>query len=55
MYLSHIRKENFGNFSALDFALIGDAVIVGENRVDKSNLLHALCLILEPTLADIAR
>ena len=55
MYLSRIRIENFRNFSELDFALAGNVVVVGENRVGKSNLLHALRLILDPTLPDSAR
>ena len=55
MYLSRIRIENFRNFSALDFALTGNVVVVGENRVGKSNLLHALRLIFDPTLPDSAR
>ena len=55
MYLSRIRIENFRNFAALDFALAGNVVVVGENRVGKSNLLYALRLILDPTLPDSAR
>ena len=55
MYLSRIRIQNFRNFSALDVALAGNVVVVGENRVGKSNLLHALRLIIDPTLPDSAR
>ncbi len=32
-----------------------NAVIVGENKIGKSNLLHALRLVLDPTLPDTAR
>lgn len=55
MHLSKIRIENFRNFSELDVDLAGNVVIVGENRVGKSNLLHALRLIFDPSLPDSAR
>ncbi len=55
MHLSRIRVENFRNFKELDVALGGNIVIVGENRVGKSNLLFALRLIFDPSLPDGAR
>ncbi|TIV60514.1 AAA family ATPase [Mesorhizobium sp.] len=55
MYISRIVIRNFRNFSALDAALSGNVVIVGENRVGKSNLLYALRLIFDPTLPDSSR
>ncbi|MCH4814045.1 ATP-dependent nuclease [Vreelandella neptunia] len=55
MYLSRIKIENFRNFSDLDVALDGNIVVVGENRVGKSNLLYAIRLIFDPTLPDSAR
>lgn len=55
MYLSRIRIANFRNFSELDVQLAGNVVVVGENRVGKSNLLYALRLILDSTLPDSAR
>jgi putative ATP-dependent endonuclease of OLD family len=55
MELSRISISNFRNFSALDISLAGSVVVVGENRVGKSNLLYALRLLLDPTLADSAR
>ena len=55
MYLSRIRISNFRNFSELDVSLGGNVVVVGENRVGKTNLLYALRLIFDPTLADSAR
>jgi putative ATP-dependent endonuclease of OLD family len=55
MYLSRVRIENFRNFKLLDVELAGDLVVVGENRVGKSNLLYALRLIVDPTLPDSAR
>ena len=55
MILSRIKIENFRNFSLLDVELAGNVVVVGENRVGKSNLLYALRLIFDPTLPDSAR
>jgi len=53
--ISRIQIDNFRNFHHLDVALAGNAVIVGENKIGKSNLLHALRLILDPSLPDTAR
>lgn len=55
MHLSRVRIENFRNFSLLDVQLSGNVVVVGENRVGKSNLLYALRLILDASLPDAAR
>jgi putative ATP-dependent endonuclease of OLD family len=55
MRLSRIRVENFRNFSSLDIAVSGNVVVVGENRVGKSNFLYALRLLLDPTLPDSSR
>jgi putative ATP-dependent endonuclease of OLD family len=55
MELSRITISNFRNFSTLDVALAGNVVVVGENRVGKSNLLYALRLLLDPGLPDSAR
>lgn len=55
MHLSRIKIENFRNFSLLDVELAGNVVVVGENRVGKSNLLYALRLVLDPALPDSAR
>ena len=40
---------------ALDHDEPGHAVIVGENKVGKSNLLHPLRLVLDPRLLDYER
>lgn len=55
MHLSRIKIENFRNFADLDVKLAGNLVVVGENRVGKSNLLHALRLIFDPSLPENAR
>ena len=55
MHLSRIRISNFRNFSELDVELRGNVVVVGENRVGKSNLLYALRLIFDPSLPDSSR
>lgn len=47
--------QNFRNFKLLDVALAGNIVVVGENRVGKTNLIHALRLIFDPSLPDSAR
>jgi putative ATP-dependent endonuclease of the OLD family len=55
MKLTRIYVENFRNFRQIDIDVDGNLVIVGENRVGKSNLLHALRLIFDPSLPDSAR
>ncbi len=55
MRISRIVIKNFRNFADLDVSLAENAVIVGENKIGKSNLLHALRLILDPSLPDSAR
>ena len=55
MYLSRVAISNFRNFSELDVPLSGNVVVVGENRVGKTNLLHALRLIFDASLPDSAR
>ena len=51
MRLSRIQIENFRNIAELD----GSVVVVGENRVGKSNFVHALRLIFDASLPDSAR
>lgn len=55
MRLSHLTIKNFRNFHDLDVDLGTDLVVVGENKVGKTNLLHALRLLLDPSLPDSAR
>jgi putative ATP-dependent endonuclease of OLD family len=53
--LSRIVIKNFRNFRSLDVRLGQHAVVLGENKVGKTNLLFALRLILDPSLPDSAR
>lgn len=55
MWLSRISIKNFRNFKDLDVSLGNHAVILGENKIGKTNLLFALRLILDPTLPDSMR
>ncbi|WP_233207458.1 AAA family ATPase [Pantoea sp. ICBG 1758] len=55
MYLSNLRIRNFRNFETIDIPLRGNIVLLGENRVGKSNMLFAIRLVIDPTLPDSAR
>lgn len=56
LHISRIRIRNFRNFADCEIdPFPAPAVIVGENGVGKSNLLHALRLVLDPDLPDSAR
>lgn len=56
LHISRLRIKNFRNFSDCEIEPFPTpAVIVGENGVGKSNLLHALRLVLDPDLPDSAR
>ncbi len=55
MRLTRIKIKNFRNFKNLNVRLGEHAVILGENKVGKTNLLFALRLLLDPSLPDSAR
>ena len=55
MRISRLEVHNFRNFKNLELSLSDHAVIVGENKVGKSNLVHALRLVLDPSLPDSSR
>ena len=56
MRISRVLVQNFRNFVHLEIdPFPASAVIVGENGIGKSNLLHALRLVLDPDLPDSAR
>jgi putative ATP-dependent endonuclease of the OLD family len=50
--ISRVKISNFANFSGLDVQTSDNIVIVGENKVGKSNLIRALQLILDPGLSE---
>ena len=52
MRISKIRINNFANFSEFEIETGDNLVVVGENKVGKSNLIFALQLILDPGLAE---
>ena len=55
MHLSRVKISNFRNFAAVDAELTGDVVMVGANRIGKSNFIFAIRLVLDASLPDSAR
>jgi putative ATP-dependent endonuclease of the OLD family len=55
MRISRIQINNFRNFRHCDLNLGEHAVIVGENKIGKSNLVYALRLVLDPRMSDAER
>ncbi|MNF68468.1 AAA family ATPase [Pseudomonas sp. MM213] len=55
MRLANLSIRNFRNFATIDIPLAGNVVLLGENRVGKSNLLFAIRLVFDPTLPDSLR
>lgn len=55
MKIDRIQIKNFRNFKDLDVKVGAQVVIVGENKVGKTNLLYALRLVLDPSLPETAR
>lgn len=53
--MSRVVIKNFRNFKHLDVALGKHVVLLGENKVGKTNFLYALRLLLDPTLPEAAR
>ena len=52
MRVSRVSITNFANFSDLDVQIGDSIVVVGENKVGKSNFVRALQLILDPSLSE---
>src|SRR5687767_12009057 len=50
MRISHLSIRNFRNLKEINIPLARGTVVVGENRSGKSNLIHAVRLVLDPTL-----
>lgn len=55
MRIHYVRIENFRNFKFCEVYLGQNIVLVGENKAGKSNFLHALRFILDPTMSDSER
>ena len=55
MHLKNLIIKNFRNFELIDIPLSSNVVLLGENRVGKSNLLFAMRLVIDQTLPDSAR
>ncbi|PKO04928.1 MAG: ATP-dependent endonuclease [Chloroflexi bacterium HGW-Chloroflexi-3] len=55
MYISRIEIDNFRNFHELRIDLSKNNVIVGENKIGKTNLIYALRLLLDPKLPEADR
>jgi putative ATP-dependent endonuclease of the OLD family len=53
--ISRVKISNFANFSNIDVQTGGSIVVVGENKVGKSNFIRALQLILDPGLSERER
>lgn len=51
----NLTVRNFRNFQAVDIPLSDNVLLLGENRVGKSNLLFAVRLVLDQTLSDAVR
>jgi putative ATP-dependent endonuclease of OLD family len=55
MRLANLSIHNLRNFEKIDIPLVSSVVLLGANRVGKSNLLFAFRLVLDLTLPDSAR
>jgi putative ATP-dependent endonuclease of the OLD family len=55
MHLSLVTIVNFRNFAELVVPLAANVLMLGENRVGKSNFILALRLVLDSFLPDSAR
>lgn len=52
MRIAGTKITNFANFSGLDVKTSDSIVIIGENKVGKSNFIRALQLVLDPSLSE---
>jgi putative ATP-dependent endonuclease of OLD family len=55
IHISRVEIQNFRNFQNFEINTNRNMVIVGENKVGKSNFLFALRLILDPSLSELER
>jgi putative ATP-dependent endonuclease of OLD family len=54
-HISKVEITNFRNFGSFSLAMEPTSVILGENRVGKTNFIRALRLVLDPSLPDSQR
>ncbi len=52
MYISKIKLQGFRNFKDAEIILAKKSLIIGSNDVGKSNLLHALRILLDKSLSE---
>jgi putative ATP-dependent endonuclease of OLD family len=55
MYISRVTIKNFRNFKNFDVYLPPCAIVVGANRVGKSNFIYAIRLAIDPSLPSSIR
>jgi putative ATP-dependent endonuclease of OLD family len=55
MRIDKVTIKNFRNLAAIEVRCQHGTVLVGENRVGKSNFIHALRLVLDPTVPNSER
>jgi putative ATP-dependent endonuclease of OLD family len=55
MQLDRLRIRNFRNLADIDIPLSPGTVVVGENRAGKTNIVHALRLVLDASLPNSDR
>jgi putative ATP-dependent endonuclease of the OLD family len=55
MRIDKVTVKNFRNLAEIEVPLQRGTVLVGENRVGKSNFIHAVRLVLDPTLPNSER
>ena len=55
MCISSIKIQNFRNYRDFEVKVGRSAVILDENQIGKTNMIHALRLVLDPSLPDSAR
>lgn len=55
MRIDRVTVKNFRNLAEIQVPLQPGTVLVGENRVGKSNFIHAVRLVLDPTLPNSER
>jgi putative ATP-dependent endonuclease of OLD family len=55
MRICYVKIEGFRNFYKLEVQTGSNLILVGENKAGKSNFIHALRLVLDPSLSELDR